>query len=392
MSQHIAVYARASRDPRERRVSVNRQLKLCTDRARELWPGTPVEQYHDNDLSAADPTVVRPDYARLVAAIRRGDVVAIVVNEQSRLTRQPSEWEQLVVTLTKAGITKIETIRNGPVPVEPGNRLVGRILNIIDAEEVERTKARVVAAHAMLAAEGRPSGGKAYGYRWAVGQDGRPTFEPDPDEAAAVRLMADMVLAGDSIAVIADRLTAEGVPTPRNAAQWHPNTVRSVLRKPTVAGLRVHRGEIVGPGRWDPIIEPEKWRAVVHRLTSTVTVRMRNGKDRVVRTRPRTTSRRYLLTGGLIVCGRCGAPLIAGRQFRRKGGPVKAYNCHPTSGDPNACSGLSISPADEVERHIAALVKARLRSRQAQRLLAAGRDAERGRLLAELADAEARGT
>lgn len=101
-----------------------------------------------------------------VCAARNGEIVGIVANEQSRLTRQgDGAWEQLVVTLTKAGVTKVETLRNGPISVEPGNRLVGRLLAVVDAEEVERTEARVQDAHRELFNEGRPSGRAPFGYR-----------------------------------------------------------------------------------------------------------------------------------------------------------------------------------------------------------------------------------
>jgi DNA invertase Pin-like site-specific DNA recombinase len=95
-----------------------------------------------------------------------------VCHEQSRLTRQPAQWDERVVTLHKAGIAKVNTVQGRTVPVEPGNRLVGRIMSVIDAEEVERTRARILAAHEQLAGEGRPNGGRQYGPKVASSQRG----------------------------------------------------------------------------------------------------------------------------------------------------------------------------------------------------------------------------
>ena len=155
--QVIAVYARASKDRAERRISTARQIFQATKLANDQFPGVEVRVYEDNDITAADPKVERPDYNRLIADIRRGDVAQVFCHAQPRLVRQPAEWNELVVTLTKAGITKIHTVLGGVVAVDPGNRLVGSIMNLIDAEEVERTRQRTLSAHKQLAAEGRPS-------------------------------------------------------------------------------------------------------------------------------------------------------------------------------------------------------------------------------------------
>src|SRR5262245_55534013 len=104
------VYARASRDPSEQRISVDRQVKLCTTRANDLWPAAEVRVFRDDAITAADPAVYWPGFEQLLTAIRaarKGDIAGIVVNEQSRLTRQGTGgWDDLVVTLTKAGVAK----------------------------------------------------------------------------------------------------------------------------------------------------------------------------------------------------------------------------------------------------------------------------------------------
>lgn len=39
-------------------------------------------------------------------------------------------------------------------------------------------------------------------------------------------------------------------------------TIKRMLTNPTIAGLRVHRGEIVGRGNWEPILDEVTWRQV----------------------------------------------------------------------------------------------------------------------------------
>jgi hypothetical protein len=78
-----------------------------------------------------------------------------------------------------------------------------------------------------------------------------------------------------------------------------------MLISPRIAGLREHRGSVVGPAVWKGIITPEDHEAIVAIVKSR---------------RQAQPSRRYLLTGGITHCGRCGAAMVArpnGRGQRR---------------------------------------------------------------------------
>ncbi len=211
-----------------------------------LYPGTEVRIFDDNDKSASNPEVFRPKYNDLLGAIRRGEIRAVIAHEQSQLTRQPSEWDELVVTLTKAGIGKVHTVQQGVIGVEPGNRVVGRIMNILDAEESERIKARSAAMAEQLAQEGRPQGGRFYGYRrkvlcpdgktWVfLKDDGRPRLEIVPEEETVVLRIVDELLAGHSARAVAERL---------NAAEFrHHGLTRSTRQRKSRLPERKRSGE-----------------------------------------------------------------------------------------------------------------------------------------------------
>lgn len=408
------VYARASSDPSDQRISVDRQVKLCTARAHELWPDAEVLVFRDDAITAADPSVHRPGFSSFLTAVRtarKGELAGVVVNEQSRLTRQGTgAWDELVVTLTKAGVTSVETLRGGPVSVAPGSRLVGRMLAIVDAEEVERLKARVQDAHRELFNEGRPSGRAPYGYCSARDEHGRPKLLPDPDEAQIVKQVFDWALAGHAVSAIAGRLSADGIP-PRSArwkfsddrkvTTWRPATVRTLLKSPSVAGLRAHTdtdGQLqTVPAQWPALIDVDQWRKVQRMLGQPTTVLGANGETFRVRTMPAPQPRKYLLSGGrrrsgvtgklgesygVLRCGKCDSPLVAQTQGR-PGGRVPAYACHPKSGS-GACGGVSISPADEVEALVVDAIQSALAVSPALRgRLEAANDGEAGKWRAE---------
>jgi DNA invertase Pin-like site-specific DNA recombinase len=312
---YALIYARASSDPNDQRISVDRQIKLCTARAHQLWSDATVQVFRDDDISASDSNVHRPGYADFLNAVRtarKDGLAGVVVNEQSRLTRQGTgAWDELIVTMTRAGITSVETLRAGPVSVAPGSRLVGRMLAIVDQEEQERIKARTQDAHRELFHEGRPSGPAPFGFRTVKDEDGRSTFVVHPDEAKVVRDIYDWALQGHALQAIADRLNAAGIP-PRSArftfkdgrtvTRWRPNTVRYVLCAPSLAGLRSHRdddGKLhLTPARWPALIDVDQWNAVQQVLGQPRVVTGTNGESRRVRTQPKAQPRKYLLSGG----------------------------------------------------------------------------------------------
>src|SRR4051812_8328247 len=98
MTSLALIYARASSDPNDQRISVDRQVKLCTARAHDLWPAAEVRVFRADSTTAADPNTHRPGYASFLSAVRsarKGELVGVVVNEQSRLTRQGTgSWDE----------------------------------------------------------------------------------------------------------------------------------------------------------------------------------------------------------------------------------------------------------------------------------------------------------
>lgn len=335
-----AIYARISRDAEGRAEGTAAQVKKATELAEELWPDEPIVTFVDDNITAADPKVERPAYTELVRAVRRGEVQHLVAAEQSRLTRQPSEWEDLTVTLAKAGIAEVHTYRNGTVAVQ-GSKLLGRILSAVDAEEVERVKARIGDKLEALAADGRPPGGRSYGYRNDVDAEGRKVLVIDDDEAEVARWAADRILAGWSLSSVTRDLAERGAPTARGG-KWETQTVRSLLRSPTITGLRVFRGQVVGEGNWEPILDRATWEAVGAKLTGPRVVNSIDGRKRTV-PRERRAPRRYLLTGGMALCGRCGAALVAQQRPSRAGGRQPSYLCHSGRG---GCNGIGIVAQD----------------------------------------------
>ena len=133
-----------------------------------------------------------------------------------------------------------------------------------------------------------------------------------------------------------------------------------------IAGLRIHRGEIVGEAVWEPIITLEMRDKIL----------AREAQQRV---EGRRTPRRYLLSG-LLRCGRCG-----GKLFSSPRADTRRYVC--SSGpDHGGCGRLTIT-AEPVEELITEAVLYRLDTPSLAQALAgnAGRDEQLAALTESIA-------
>ncbi len=313
--QTVAVYARISSDQEGTALGVKRQLhdcqRLCVDLG---W--TVAEEYVDNDISAYSGRKPRPAYQRMLQDLADGTRDAVVAYHVDRLTRRPIELEQFVETVTTAGLRHVRFVAGGDLDLGTGDGLmVIRMLAAVAANESATKGRRVRRKMDELAQAGRPHGGtRPFGF-----EDDKMSLRES--EAAVVRTLAERHLAGESLASLVEWLQAEGIPTV-NGAEWRTTTLRRMLAAPRTAGLREHRGQIVGPAAW-PAIITEQQRA---RILAAYASRTATG---------RRTPRRYLLSG-LLRCGRCGHKLYSNRRQTSR-----RYVCS-SSIDHDGCGHLTV--------------------------------------------------
>jgi DNA invertase Pin-like site-specific DNA recombinase len=326
-----AVYARISSDDGTA-LGVTRQVEDCRKLAADLgWQI--VDEYIDNDVSAYTGKR-RPAYGRMVEDVSDGRIDAVLAYHADRLTRRPIELERFVETVTAAGVRHVRFVSGGDL--DPGNGdglLVLRMLAAVAANESASKGRRVRRKLDENAANGKPHGGSVRPYGF---DDDRTTHRPA--EVAIVRQLVDRYIAGESVTSLAGWLNNEGITTVKGG-EWRTTTLRGLLRSERIAGLRVHRGEIVGPGQWEPIITPAKRDRVIARMDAAANT-------------GRRTPRRYLLSG-LLRCHKCGHKLYsAARQDRRR------YVCQKGP-DHGGCGGTMVT-APPVEELIADAVLYRL--------------------------------
>jgi site-specific DNA recombinase len=358
MVAYAAIYVRISRDPAGDMLGVKRQEPPCRDLCQRLgWEVA--EVYTDDDTSAYNSRH-RPAYEQMLADVEAGQVQAIVAWDADRLTRRPVENEALIDLAECLGV-KLATVTGDYDLSTPSGRLHFRIKGAVARHESEHKAERLRLKHEQLALAGKANGGgRPFGYE-------RDRMTIRGDEAELIREAAGRLLAGESARQVVLNWNARKVWTPRDRP-WRSWTFREMMRSPRLAAKRVHRGVIVGDAAWPAIIPWEQHLQVVAVLDDAARVHGPHG--------PRV--RRYLLTG-FLVCGRCGARLVAQPK-----GDVRSYACAVGTG--RAGCGRTTRLAEPLEDHVRDMVIAALDSPELAATLEEAREATAGDDVGELLD------
>ncbi|EHK86147.1 recombinase [Rhodococcus pyridinivorans AK37] len=198
----------------------------------------------------------RPGFDRVLELVR-GGVVGIVLGWHfDRLCRSMVELEKLIEAAEQKSVM-IHTVNAGPLDLSTSaGRMVARILGSVARQESEHHAERRRRANDDRATRGEwVSSRRPFGYL----HDGTL----NPLEALAIRESTRDVLEGKSVRQVAREWNSRGLITTFAGRQWQPTSVRRVLLNPRNAALRVHRGEIVGIGNWQPIITRGEHEALV---------------------------------------------------------------------------------------------------------------------------------
>jgi len=304
------IYARVSLDREGNQLAVDRQLALCRKLAAQRGLEV-IAEHVDNSISATSGKR-RPAFEALLAS-RPESITAWHVDRLCRVTK---DLERVI----ELGCD-VYTVQAGDVDLSTSTgRAMARTITAWATNETELKAARQRAANDQRAASGLPySCQRAFGYE-ADGITRRPR------EAGALRWAALGVARGRTLGSLAQILNDRGILT-ATGKTWRSTTLKAALLSPRNAGLRQHRGEVVGKGTWTPILDEDT--LVVVRSILTDPKRARTG-------RPRT----YLLSG-IMRCSVCGATMV-GATTKDKG---PTYRC-PGLGDGRSHPRRNAGPVD----------------------------------------------
>ncbi|MEU7376579.1 recombinase family protein [Streptomyces albidoflavus] len=268
------IYVRISQDRSGAHLGVDRQREDCEALAeRNGWEVT--ETYVDNDLSAYSGKP-RPDYRRMLADLNDGTATVVVAWHTDRLHRSPTELEEYIDLSERRGVST-HTCQAGPIDLStPSGRMTARILGAVARHESEHKGERVARARQQRA-KGWVGGIRPFGWGVPTGETrtkvdkktGEEQLVPVldmgkavPEEAAAIQVGHDMLLAGGSLKSWVRWLADKGLTSTLGNPIRHQEA-RDLLLRPRNAGIAIYRGEEIGRGEWDRLVPEEQHRAVV---------------------------------------------------------------------------------------------------------------------------------
>jgi site-specific DNA recombinase len=359
MGPRAAIYTRISRDITGEGEGVQRQEEACRKLAAVMGLEVSVV-YSDNDVGASNRTGLkpRPEYEAMLEAVRAGVISTIIAYSNSRLTRRPKEWMELI-TLAESGKLQIKTVVSGNHDLTTADgRAVAITVAAWDAAESDRISERQKITFKRNAYAGKPKLQRQRPFGWE--EDG---ITIRGDEARHIRKAIEQIKAGASVASITHGWNQAGIRTavdPEQSkkevkpdGQWEWSVVYRVLLGWRAVGVRTYKreplydaeGKLV-MGGWDPIIslqDREQALAMLSRLSRT---KLRTGSWPLA---------------GILRCGECSKPLYGQLPSGSRGRAL--YGCK--RGHVGISAGL-------VEQH---LIEATIE--RAYRAMADGANAER---------------
>jgi DNA invertase Pin-like site-specific DNA recombinase len=309
---NIGVYARISDDATDLRLGVKRQEAdaRALAKVRHWQVG---RLYVDNDVSAFNTKVKRPEFEQLLLDLSAGLLDGVVTYDLDRFARQPSDLERAIEIFDARSGLVFATVQSDIDLSTPDGRTMARVMVAFANKSSMDTSRRLKRKHLELAQNGEIVGTqRPFGY-----EDDRRTIRES--EAELIRQAALDVLAGDSMHGIARRWNAQGITTSKGNG-WRQTTFRNMILSPRHAGYRVHKGNIALDtegkpvmAKRQPILDVATWEALHQFITDPA------------RTGPSTHpgGQRRLLSG-LTRCGRCGTPMLSDRDHRRG---IHTYVC-----------------------------------------------------------------
>jgi len=287
--KRAAIYCRISSDPAHDELGVRRQQADCEALAEKA--GYQVVAVLVDDDRSAYSGKARPQFKELMRLLAAKQIDVVLAWHPDRLTRHPRELEDLIDAL-EAARTTVRTVQSGEYDLGTATgRMTARIVGAVARGESEHKADRLRRKHRDLAEKGMVSGGgtRPFGF-----EDDRVTVRRS--EAKVIREVTDRVLGGASVRSVVADLNRRKIGTV-SGKPWTQTTMRRMLSSGRIAGLRVHHTGTY-PAAWQAIITPEQHNRLVALFADPNRSKVKGGE------------RRYLLTG-LLVCGACGARLVA---------------------------------------------------------------------------------
>jgi site-specific DNA recombinase len=360
-----AIYCRVSTRGQEDNYSLESQLAQC--RAYAQSHGYTVAEQHIYRDVASGFTLDRPQVTILRAALRAGEIDAVICNSFDRLASDTKDLYRLYDDL-EAGQAALVSVSQGTFKDTPEGQMVmlaytmGRQLWRKDHKE-RTSRGRLARAKSGKLVPGRKA---AYGYKWrAIDGDAHAAYERDPLTAPILERIYQHFVSGGSLHSARNVLEAEGIPSPLGGTRWSLSTISRLVSNPRYKGEpEMFQSTNVARERNDPgprrraipesgrvklpegvvpaLVSPDVWERANVQLAAGHSNNTRRGLE----------PEAYLLRGGFVQCPHCGYGL--GTYSPKNGRRAYRLSAHRTRY--HGCPRASID-AEKLDRDVWAMVE-----------------------------------
>ena len=272
-----------------------------------------------------------PRLDQAVAAVEAGEYDLLVVWKFSRIARHRLRWAVAIDRVEEAG-GRIESATEQVDTSTSTGRFTRGMLAELQAFEAERIGETWKETHARRVASGRPANGKPrYGYRYDVEAK---LHVPDSATGPVLADVYRRYVAGESVYALVRWLNANGWRTTAGR-MWSDRSLRRVMDSGFASGRFLAGGEL-HRGVHEALIDEDLWTAFLDARVAR-------------RARPARSERSQYLLSGLVRCGRCGFPMVAGQFGHAR---ASKYRCRSgKESGPLVCRGGYVT-ASMVEEHV----------------------------------------
>ena len=232
-----AIYARQSVDKKDS-ISIETQIEAC----KRCCEGE-FRVYTDKGWSGKN--LDRPQFQRLLADIKSGEIAKLVVYKLDRISRSLCDFSNLMEIFKKYGVEFASTVETFDTSTAIGRAMLGIIMVFAELER-ENILLRVRDNYYARGEKGMYLGGVAvYGFDkipTKLAGVKTSTLAPNGDMATVEYIFGEYGKNGSSLGDIVRALNERGVPSPAGAL-WDSSKLSRILRSPVYvcADMEVYR-------------------------------------------------------------------------------------------------------------------------------------------------------
>ena len=225
--QHVAVYARVSRDGEVKHHSIEAQKKFLQEYIDQHPDWEFVDFYVDEGVTGTK--LDRPELNRMMRDAHDGKIDIILTKAVSRFGRNTSAVLRMLQELRELGVAVIFDNEHVSTADPEGMFYLQSLCVMAEAEARQNSEYQKWAIRNRYK-EGIPNTFHPYGYKLIDHE-----LQVIPEEAEVVRKIYELYLSGMGIQSISKALNKDGIPS-RDGALWRDSTVYRILHNEVYVG------------------------------------------------------------------------------------------------------------------------------------------------------------